>query len=295
MSGFLTVSSLSRLCLALGLTAAAALPAQAISNGTPTTAFAPVGFFGMQVAPDWVLTAHHVAAAFFPLNTSTIPFNNGFGERAVIERFDAPGAGPFPANDVSLLRLAPGSGLGALFYQPISTDLFADGTFPALNVTIASAANSPLARAYGHTTVTEFATQIDPDDGGPLGPVTANYLLSFDNSVYVQGGDSGGALFLGHVLDSTGALLLGLSSAQLGEEGQPPAGSGFVQLAAYRGWIDATLSAAAGNTQQLQWVSSVPEASTWLLWGLGLAGLTGTVARRRSAAAGTQAQAQAQA
>lgn len=261
--------------------ALATLQVQAITNSTPTTAFAPVGFFGVQVAPDWVLTVNHVAAAFFPLSAGTIPFANGFGERSVIGRFDAPGAGPFPANDLTLLRLAPGS--GAAFFQPVSSDLFAAGSFPALDVTIVSAANSSGPRAYAYTTVSEFATELDPDDGGPLGPVTVNYLLSFDAQTFVQSGDSGGGLFLGRVLDSTSAPLLGLSSAQLGEEGQPPAGSGFVQLAAYRPWIDATLAAAAGNSQQIQWVSSVPEASTWLLWGLGLAGVA--AARRRSASA----------
>ncbi len=266
----------------LALAAVATPSAQAISNGTPTTAFAPVGFFGVQVAPDWVLTANHVAAAFFPIDAGTIAFANGFGERNVIARFDAPGAGPFPANDLSLLRLAPGTGLGSGFFQPVSSDLFSTGTFPALDVTIVSAANSSLPRAYGHSTVSEFATQIDPDDAGPLGPVTANYLLSHDAQVYVQSGDSGGGLFLGQVTDSGGAPLLGLSSAQLGEEGQPPTGSGFVHLAVYRGWIDATLATAAGNTQQIQWVSSVPEPGAWVLWGLGLAALASCW--RRSAA-----------
>ncbi len=269
----------------LALAGLAALPAQAITNSTPTTAFAPVGFFGVQVAPDWVLTANHVAAAFFPPSVNTIAFANGFGERSVIGRYDAPGAGEFPANDLTLLRLAPGAASSLSFYQPVSGDLFDVGSFPALNVTIVSAANSTLPRAYGHTTVSEFARELDPDDGGPLGPVTVNYLLSFDAQVYVQSGDSGGGLFLGHVLDSLNAPLLGLSSAQLGETGQPPAGSGFVLLAAYRPWLDATLAAAAGNTQQIQWVSSVPEPGTWLLWGLGLAAVGGAVGARRRATA----------
>ena len=266
-------------CL-LALPGLASLPARAITNSTPTTAFAPVGFFGVQVAPDWVLTVNHVAAAFFPTSTGTLPFVNGFGERSVIGRFDAPGSGVFPANDLTLLRLAPGS--GAAFFQPVSSDLFAEGSFPALGVTIVSAANTSGPRAYAHTTVSEFATEIDPDDEGPLGLVTVNYLLSHDAQTYVQSGDSGGGLFLGQVLDSPNAPLLGLSSAQLGDEGQPPTGSGFVQLAAYRPWIDRTLAEAAGNTQQIQWVSSVPEASTWLLWGLGLAALG--AARRRAVA-----------
>ncbi len=267
---------------AAALLLVASLPAQAISNSTPTNSFQAVGFFGVQVAPDWVLTAQHVAAAFFPVNGSTIAFTNGFGTRNVIARYDAPGSGIFPENDVTLLRLAPGtSGTGGNFYLPISSDTYADGVFPALNVTITSAVNSSLPRAYAQTTVTEFATQLDPDDGGPSGPVPVNYLLSFDAQRYVQPGDSGGGLFLGHVTDATSPLL-GLSSAQLGETGQPPTGSGFVALAAYRSWIDRTLNTAPGNTQSLQWVSSVPEASTVLLWALGLAGLA-AASRRRAA------------
>lgn len=272
---------LAAMATVFSLSLSAWLPAQAISNSTPTTAFAPVGFFGVQVAPDWVLTANHVAAAFFPIGASTTAFSNGFGERTVIDRFDAPGSTGFPANDLTLLRLAPGA--GGNFFQPLASDLFGVGSFPALDVTIVSAANSTLPRAYGHTTVTEFAAQIDPDDGGPLGLVTVNYLLSFDASVYVQSGDSGGGLYAGHVLDSAGAPLLGLSSAQLGEQGQPAEGSAFVQLAPYRSWLDATLVAAPGNTQQLNWVSAIPEPGTWLLMGLGLAALAASTARRSRA------------
>jgi hypothetical protein len=270
------------LAVALGLALAGAMPAQAITNATPTTAFQAVGFFGVQVAPDWVLTVNHVAAAFFPTNAGTIAFSNGLGVRGVIDRFDAPGAGPFPANDLSLLRLAPGSGGAPAFYLPINSDLFSNGVFPALDITITSAANSTLPRAYAQTTVTEFATQLDPDGDGPLGPVTVNYLLSLDAQRYVVSGDSGGGLFLGHVTDATSPLL-GLASAQLGEVGQPPTGSAFVQLAAYRSWIDATLAGAAGNSQQLQWVSSVPEASSLLLWALGLAIVSGAAVLRRPA------------
>ncbi len=266
--------------LGAALALAASLPVQAITNSTPTTAFQAVGFFGVQVAPDWVVTAQHVAAAFFPISSGTIAFSNGFGERSVIARYDAPGSGVFPANDLVLLRLAPGS---SSFYLPVSSDLYANGSFPAQNVTITSAANSSLARAYAFSTVSEYATQLDPDGSGPAGPVTVNYLLSFDAQRYVVPGDSGGGLFLGHVTDATSPLL-GLSSAQLGETGLPPEGSAFVTLAAYRSWIDATLATAPGNTQALQWVSSVPEAGTVLLWALGLAGLAAARARRRPAA-----------
>jgi hypothetical protein len=270
------LSGLTRLCAGLTLAAAAALPAQAITNSTPTTTFQAVGYFGVQVAPDWVLTVNHVAGTFYPSGT---PYNNGFGDRVVIDRFDAPGAGPFPANDLTLLRLAPSA--APAFYLQISSDLYASGPLSPFNVTIVSAANTASARAYGFTAVSEFATLLDPDDAGPLTPVTVNYLISYDTSVYVQGGDSGGGLFLGHVSDGTSPLL-GLSSALLTDDNNNPTGSAFVQLAAYRPWIDATLAAAAGNTQAIQWVSAVPEPASLLLFVAGAAAV-GAMVRRRAA------------
>lgn len=275
-------AALTALALA-GLLCGLALPARAISNSTPTTAFAPVGFFGVQVAPDWVVTANHVAAAFFPIGSGTIDFGNGLGTRTVIDRFDAPGSTGFPANDLTLLRLAPGSGPGAGLYLPLASDLYASGSFGALPVTIA-ASDPALQRRYGFSTVSAFAQTLDPDDDGPLGPVQVNYLLSFDTSVYVQPGDSGGGVFWGHLSALNGAAspLLGLASAQLGEAAAPE-GSAFVLLAAYRDWIDLTLASAPGNTQQLQWVSVVPEPATALLWSLGLAAVGAAAVRRRRA------------
>lgn len=261
----------------LGACLALALPAQAIQNGTPTTAFEPVGFFGVQVAPDWVLTVQHVAAAFFPVSGGTIDFGNGYGQRAVIDRFDAPGSGVFPAHDLSLLRLAPGDASAPQVYLPLASDLYAPGPLAPLPVTMASAANSSGPRAYGFSTVSAFEQQTDPDGNGL---VTVNYLLSQDPSVYVQSGDSGSGLFWGHVTDASSPLL-GLASAQLGDPGMPPQGSAFVLLAAYRDWIDQTLAGAAGNTQQLQWVSVVPEPATALLWLLGLAATAGLARHRQ--------------
>ena len=268
--------ALLRLCT--GLAVAAALPAQATVGGTGTNSFLAVGAYGVQVAPDWVLTANHVAGGFFPVSPpSTTDYSNGYGTRAVVDRFDAPGSGLFPANDVSLLRLAPT--LAAVPYLLVSSDLYAVGAMPALNVTITNSGNQ-LPRGYAFTTVTEFADKIDPDDAGPSGLVTVNYLLSYDSLVHVEGGDSGGGLFLGHVFDAISPLL-GLNSARLEDANKVPLGSGFVIPAAYRSWIDSTLSSALNNTQQIQWVSSVPEPGTWLLWAAGLAVLT-AVARKRT-------------
>lgn len=255
-------------CLAL-TTLLLAPAAQAIVGGLPATGFKATGI-GLQVTDGWVLTVQHAALGVGDT------YNNGYGSRSVLARYDAPGSGTFPANDLTLLRLAPGSvtvpGLA------VSSDLFAAGSFAALAVTISSAANSGPGGGYGATTVSEFAAQIDPDDGGPLGLVDANYLISLDTAVHVEGGDSGGGLFLGHVTDSTSPLL-GLSSALLTDANNQPTGSGFVLLAAYRPWIDQTMASDLADAQVVNWVSAVPEPGTLALWALGLGGLV--AARRR--------------
>jgi hypothetical protein len=257
------------------LAATLAAPCQAIVGGSPTTAFGAVGT-GVQVTADWVATVNHAAPG---VNGSYV---NGWGSRTVLARYDAPGSGVFPANDLTLLRLAP-----AAFSVPnlaVASDLFANGSFAPLAVTIVSPLsppNSGAPRGFAFTTVTEFATQIDPDDGGPLGPVDVNYLLSLDSVVHVEGGDSGGGLFLGLVTDSSSPLL-GLSSARLEDANGQPIGSGFVLLAAYRSWIDQTLAADLADSQMLNWVSAVPEPATVSLWLM--AGAAAALRRRRLAA-----------
>lgn len=260
------------LSLAL-LSAALATPALAIEGGTPTTAFNAVGT-GVQVTDDWVLTVAHATLGV----GST--YSNGYGNRTVVATYAAPGAGggEFPANDLALLRLAPAA--GSVPSLQVSSDLFADGSFAALAVTISSPANSGPARGYGFTTVSEFTTLFDPDEGGPQAPVLANYLLSHDSGVYVEWGDSGGGLFLNHVTDAISPLL-GLSSAQLTDENGLPAGSAFVLLASYRGWIDQTMAGDLADTQTINWVSTVPEPAALALWALGLATLLPWAARRR--------------
>ena len=257
----------------LVLTASLALPAQAIVGGNSTSAFAAVGpTNGVQVAPDWVLTALHVV-----LNPGNF-YSNGYGIRTVAARYDAPNAGSFPQNDLALLRLAPAATLAP--YLQISSDLFREGSFAGVAATIVSGGNPGNGqRGFASTSITEFVPVIDPDGSGPRLPVTANYLLSFSSSVYVEGGDSGGALFSGQVMDATSPLL-GITSARLENEQRVPIGSAFVALAAYRSWIDERMAADLADNQMLTWVSAVPEPGSLLLWALGLVLVGGAVRRR---------------
>ena len=260
---------LGALLLAAGL-GAAALPAEAIQGGMATSGFASVGT-GVQVTADWVFTAHHVA-----LNPGDT-FTNGYGSRVVAARYDAPGSGSFPANDFSLVRLVAAPTLAPQL--AVEASVPADGPLGPVAATITSASADGLSRSFAQSAVDAFTVQIDPDDGGPLGAVTANYLLSLDASVYVQGGDSGRGLFVGHVADS--GVLWGINSAQLQDAGGQPAGSAFVLPAAYRGWIDQVMVDDATDAQAVLWVSSVPEPGTWALAGLGLLGLGAVLGRRR--------------
>ncbi len=239
----------------VALLAALAAPAQAVVGGTPTATFQAVGQ-GVQIAPDWVFTVAHYTIGVGG------SYNNGYGSRTVAATYFAPGAGPFPENDFALLRLVPEASTAP--YLIVNDVVVADGTFAPLPFTIVSGFNSGPARGAGYTTVNEAARMIDPDDAGPLTAVVANYLLSYDSAVYVQGGDSGGGLFAGHVSDSS--VLWGLSSAQLTDAQDVPIGSGFVQPGAYRPWIDATLLADANDNNAVLWASAVPEPANWALW-----------------------------
>jgi hypothetical protein len=238
--------------------------AQAIAGGTPTTAFEAVGIFGVQLTSDWVLTAQH--AAFNPGDT----YGNGYGARIVAQRYDAPGSGLFPANDLALLRLEPlAPDAAALPLIAVSDTAIAEGTFAAIDVTITSGLNSGPARGYGYTTITE-STLLAQDGSGPI--VTVNWLLSWDGALYVQGGDSGGGLFLGHVTGSS--VLLGITSALLTDEHDNPLGSAFVQPAAYRSWIDSVMAGDLTDSQTVLWVGApVPEPTPTLLLAGGLLAL----------------------
>ncbi len=239
---------------------AAALPALAIVGGQPTNSFKAVGI-GVQVAPDWVMTVRHTGF------TAGTTYENGYGMRTVAAVF-VPNAAEFPADDFMLLRLVPTEGTGGLAYPQVSSHLYLPDSFRPLGVTIVSPANhSP--RGLGLTLVQEAALTYDDDGPGPLGPVSVNWLISYDTQVRLESGDSGGGLFRDHVRDA--GVLIGLASASLTDESGTTIGSAFVQPAAYRAWIESVMATDLSDDQQLLWASAVPEPATALLWAAGLA------------------------
>jgi hypothetical protein len=267
------------LCLAAVFGFSTHTPLHAIVGGTATNDFKALGYSpfasNVQIADNWVITARHVSG------TVGDTISNFYGVTSIAAVYNFSNAA-FPANDLTLLRL--NTALAAPHIS-ISSDIFAPGLLATpLDVTIASARNAT-PRGFGFATLREVESQTDPDDAGPLPAVTTNFLLTYGldtNGPYVQGGDSGGALFLGHVTDQV-TPLLGITSAQLSYQDNNNItryGSAFVQLAMYRSWIDGVMLADLADNQSALWVSSVPEPATAALWLGGLAVLLGTVKNR---------------
>jgi hypothetical protein len=261
----------TRALAAAALLLATALPARAIVGGTATIDFRHVDN-GVQITDSWVLTARHTGYA------AGGTYGNGYGSASIAERFDL-GGGPTLVNDLALLRLATPIAAPAL---GLLADLLPVGTLAAPPAATIATGSNQEPRGYAFTQVREVIDQIDPDDGGPLGPYPVAWLLTYNDTFsapYVEGGDSGGGLFLGQATDSVGGLLMGITSAQLQYDGGGR-GSAFVQLAAYRSWIDDTMAADLADSQLAQWVSAVPEPATWALWLLGAGVLVAAPARR---------------
>jgi Trypsin len=257
-------------CAAAVFSLVAHTPAQAIDGGQLTTDFKALGqspgASNVQIADNWVITARHVSGTV----GSTI--SNFYGTASIAAVYNFSNAA-FPENDLTLLRL--NTALAAPQIS-ISSDIFAPGLLATpLDVTIASARNAT-PRGFGFASLREVESQTDPDDAGPLPAVTTNFLLTYGlatNGPFVEGGDSGGALFLGHVTDQV-TPLLGITSAQLSYKDNNNVtryGSAFVQLAMYRSWIDGVMLADLADNQSALWVSSVPEPATAALWLGGLA------------------------
>jgi len=57
-------------------------------------------------------------------------------------------------------------------------------------------------------------------------------------------------------------------------------GSAFIQLAYYRSWIDSTMANDLTDSQTANWISAVPEPSSWVMFLAGGALLAGASTRR---------------
>ncbi|WP_332289437.1 trypsin-like serine protease [Aquincola agrisoli] len=249
-----------RLALSMAL-AGAAGQAAAIVGGTSTTAFGQVDS-GVQITGNWVLTATHVAYGVGSL------YGNGYGSASVAAVYHFGEAG-FPADDLTLLRLATAIDAPALALE--GTVLAPDTLSAPIAVTIATGSNQ-WPRGYGATWLQDVWPAFDADGSGPQPAATTNWLITATATLgepYVQPGDSGGGLFLGHVSDSS-STLLGITSAAVTFDNGLHA-SAFVQLASYRAWIDATMAADPADHQQALWVSSVPEPASCALLLAGIA------------------------
>lgn len=262
-------------CLAA---AAAAAPAAALTNATVTTTdFTNLGTLGgangVLVAPNWVLTAAHVAGNSTALVGTS--FQSADGSATVDAAYVFDGSSNFPDNDIALVHLSSAINSGAL---PTLNDSATNDAMVYFggDVTLASAQSGQ--RSYGFATgLGGTTTYTDPTTSVTS---TVNWILT-SGATNTESGDSGSALYLGKVTDGTGQVLMGLASADGNYLGSNF--SAYVDVSAYKSWINQTIagSGLSGSTQTVHWLSAVPESSTFALMSFGLGCMGLAAARRR--------------
>jgi hypothetical protein len=273
----MSLTTWTRQCAVIGATALATLTApmaaHALVNGTDTSSYGAVGEIGsatgVLIADNWVLTAGHVADATAVGTGSFVTLTGSSVIDAAYVFSDA----AFPNNDIGLLHLSsPITGVST----PVLSDQTLNTTrqLNALGALTVVTAQNQSPNGVGSVSANSLMkTYVDADGIS----YTTNWLVT-NGEVSVEGGDSGSALFLGAVADSANAVMLGVASADITDSNNNPL-SAFVLLAPYKAWITSTM---ASSGQTAKWVSTVPEAATWMQMGLGLVGMLGMMAHHRA-------------
>lgn len=236
-----------------------ASPAHAIVNGTNTSSFSAVGELGsasgVLIANNWVLTAAHVANGL-TLGGSSF---DSLGGASLIDAVYTFSSAAFPNNDIALVHLSTSLDTAT----PILNDqVIKNNQAASLGTLTMATAQTQEPNGFA-TTLASGAITTNTENNVTS---TVNWIIT-NGQAYLQGGDSGSALFKGAVSDSAGSLLLGIASAALVNDTTGASeGSAFVQVANYKSWINTTM---ASSGQQAVWASNVPEASTMALYALG--------------------------